>query len=484
MDDLDAKSGLPVLDVLKSKHPEAIIPPTEVLEDYESVPSFVPLDITACTVESVARKMSGGAGPGGVDSIALQSWLLRFGKESAKLREAIASFTRWMANESPPWAAYRAFMANRLIALDKCPGVRPVGVGEVWRRLFAKCVIKVAGGQAKDACGTSQLCAGLEAGIEGAVHAVNALWDVHQHDDDWGFLLVDARNAFNEGNRIAFLWTVRHRWPAGAKFTFNCYRHWAQLLVRSEDGDIAAILYSKEGCTQGDPLAMIVYGVGMLPLVEKLEEEIPDIVQPWYADDAGAAGDYENIAKYFELLVSEGPARGYFPEPTKSILVVQPENVERATAALSHLGFTICTGARYLSGHIGTDAEKSEWVDGKVAGWVAGVEALSKVAHPSPHCAFIGLQKSLQSEWMHLQRVVGDISNAFMPIEDAIINTFLPSLFDTPLAIPPDLRTITSLPVKKSGVGLPNPTSAAPHNHTSSKECTAVLTHALLTGEG
>ena len=211
MDDLDSKSGLPVLEVLQSKHPDAIIPPPEALEDYASVPSFVPLDITPCTVEGVARKMSGGAGPGGVDSIALQSWLLRFGKESCGLREAIASFTRWMANDSPPWAAYRAFMSNRLIALDKCPGVRPVGVGEVWRRLFAKCVIKVAGGQAKDACGTSQLCAGLEAGIEGAVHAVKALWDVHQHDDDWGFLLVDARNAFNEGNRIAFLWTIRHR---------------------------------------------------------------------------------------------------------------------------------------------------------------------------------------------------------------------------------------------------------------------------------
>ena len=203
-------------------------------------------------------------------------------------------------------------MSNRLIALDKCHGVRPVGVGEVWRRLFAKCIIKVAGGQAKDACGTSQLCAGLEAGIEGAVHAVNALWDVHQHDDDWGFLLVDTRNAFNEGNRTAFMWTIRHRWPAGVRFTFNCYRHWAQLLVRSVDGDEGTILFSKEGCTQGDPLAMIVYGIGMLPLVELLELNIPEIVQPWYADDAGAAGNYEHIEKYFRLLVKVVRTAFYF----------------------------------------------------------------------------------------------------------------------------------------------------------------------------
>jgi len=85
---------------------------------------------------------------------------------------------------------------------------------------------------------------------------------------------------------------------------------------------------------------------------------------------------------------------------------------------------------------------------------------------------------------MHLQRVVGDIGDAFDPIESAIISTFLPALFDTPQAIHKDLRALTSLPVKKAGIGLPNPTTAAPHNHTSSKECTAVLTNALLTGEG
>ena len=53
-----------------------------------------------------------------------------------------------------------------------------------------------------------------------------------------------------------------------------------------------------------------------------LEDDIDDIVKPWYADDAGAAGNYDNIEKYFVLLVKEGPARGYFPEPTRFILVV------------------------------------------------------------------------------------------------------------------------------------------------------------------
>ena len=64
-------------------------------------------------------------------------------------------------------------MFNRLVALDKYPGVRPVGIGEVWRRLMAKCVLEVAGHEGKAACGAHQLYCGLEAGIEGAVHALN-----------------------------------------------------------------------------------------------------------------------------------------------------------------------------------------------------------------------------------------------------------------------------------------------------------------------
>ena len=39
--------------------------------------------------------------------------------------------------------------------------------------------------------------------------------------------LVDAHNGFNELSRLAMLWTMRHCWPVGSKFAFNCYRNWA-----------------------------------------------------------------------------------------------------------------------------------------------------------------------------------------------------------------------------------------------------------------
>ena len=47
-----------------------------------------------------------------------------------------------------------------------------MGIGETLRRALAKLAMRAAGEQSKTACGNLQLCAGLEAGIEGATHAV------------------------------------------------------------------------------------------------------------------------------------------------------------------------------------------------------------------------------------------------------------------------------------------------------------------------
>ena len=102
----------------------------------------------------------------------LRNWLLHFGCASEEFRVVVASLEDWMANSSSPWADYRALMACRLVALDKRPRVRPVGIGETLCRALAKLVTRAAGDQAKTACGNLQLCAGLKAGIEGDTHSV------------------------------------------------------------------------------------------------------------------------------------------------------------------------------------------------------------------------------------------------------------------------------------------------------------------------
>ena len=60
----------------------------------------------------------------------------------------------------------------RLIPLDKSPGVRPIGVGEVLPSIIAIVILTVLKSDILNVTGYQQLCAGLESGCEGAVHAV------------------------------------------------------------------------------------------------------------------------------------------------------------------------------------------------------------------------------------------------------------------------------------------------------------------------
>ena len=66
-------------------------------------------------------------------------------------------------------------LASRLITIDKCPGVRPIGVGETSRRIIGKAVLTALKEDILDATGTSQLCAGQDGGSEAAIHAMRRM---------------------------------------------------------------------------------------------------------------------------------------------------------------------------------------------------------------------------------------------------------------------------------------------------------------------
>ena len=61
-----------------------------------------------------------------------------------------------------------------------------------------------------------------EEGAGGTQWALEALKFLTQEAEPSGTMLVDACNGFNELSRLAMLCTVQHRWPAGARFAFNC----------------------------------------------------------------------------------------------------------------------------------------------------------------------------------------------------------------------------------------------------------------------
>ena len=92
-----------MVEVLHAKHPEAQPPTAASLTPYTGCPpELTPLDITDDTVMAVVGRLSGGARPGGTDSVSLQHWLLRFGAASADIRLIVGDFIEWMSNGKPP----------------------------------------------------------------------------------------------------------------------------------------------------------------------------------------------------------------------------------------------------------------------------------------------------------------------------------------------------------------------------------------------
>ena len=65
-------------------------------------------------------------------------------------------------------------------------------MGECLRRIIGKVICHITRGDAESICGTSQLCAGLKCGIEGAIHVANELFEFS--DGPYGMMLIDANN--------------------------------------------------------------------------------------------------------------------------------------------------------------------------------------------------------------------------------------------------------------------------------------------------
>ena len=106
-DDQCTKTGRPVTEVLREKHPDMRVPPVEnpacaAFEEYGDVPETVPLDFTEDDVTWVASKLYGPEGALGAEAMELHNWLLCFGCASKEFRVVVAFLAEWMANSPPP----------------------------------------------------------------------------------------------------------------------------------------------------------------------------------------------------------------------------------------------------------------------------------------------------------------------------------------------------------------------------------------------
>ena len=348
-------------------------------------------------------------GPSGMDTRCWRRLCTAFHSVSSELCIAIALFARHICSSFVSPDILAPFVACCLIALDKQPGVRPIGVCEVVRRLVAKAVLSIIREDIMMAVGPLQLCAGQMAGVEAAIHSVRELFFCKDCD---AILMVDASNAFNSLNRVVALHNMRQICPPFATILINIYRSPACLFISGE------VLMSEEGTTQGDPLAMPLYALATILLIQQI-----------------------------------------------------PSGVEQITS----------NGCPYLGAAIGLESYIQSFVADKVKDWSEEITILARFAERQPHAAYCAFTHGLSSHWMFVSQTVPFDSVIFQPLEDMILQLFIPTLSGCP---PPcdNLRQLFALPARWGGLGIFIPTitsnnELAASRHIAEPLCLCIHDH-------
>ena len=316
------------------------------------------------------------------------------------------------------------------------------------------------------------MCGGQISGIEAAVHAVRTAFD---SSDSEAVLLVDATNAFNSLNRQVALQNIRRLCPPLATILINTYRAPTELFV---DGDT---LFSREGTTQGDPLAMPMYALATIPLINKLKGYSKQI---WYADDAATVGKLAELRVWWDILTKEGPNFGYYPNPSKMWLVTKEGCHTAGLSTFAGTGVNVTPDGRpYLGAAIGSPEYVENYVKARVDSWLSIVRNLTTIAKTQPHAVYSALTHGLSSKWTYLCRTVPNISNLLKPLDDILRTKLIPTLTGRPP--PSDLEcALFALPAKMGGLGTTIPSMQADQEHQSSLLVTSALQdHILLQDE-
>ena len=128
----------------------------------EDVPDSIYQQINGEIVRDAALRTKVSGGPSGVEANGFRRILASksFKRSGKDLFAAIAAMARRLCTECIDPLRIETILASRLIAMDKGEGsVRPIGFGEVIRRIMGKCVMHVTKPAAIGASGSLQFCA-------------------------------------------------------------------------------------------------------------------------------------------------------------------------------------------------------------------------------------------------------------------------------------------------------------------------------------
>ena len=188
----------------------------------------------------------------------------------------------------------------------------------------------------------------------------------------------------------------------------------------------------------------------------------------------------ERVRQWLDELIQEGPKFGYYPEPSKSIVIVKDGLMDKAKEKFGDLGLKMVEAHKFLGGFVGKEDTVRKLISKKVTKWAEVVEDLADAAVRYPQDTYIAFIKSLQCEWEYLQRAVENKGEEFSPLTEVIQKKFLPAVFGRELS---DWeKEMVKLPTSKGGLGIRDPSEVSLETHNISVEGTRILVEAVSNG--
>ena len=115
------------------------------------------------------------------------------------------------------------------------------------------------------------------------------------------------------------------------------------------------------------------------------------------ADYVTPSRNLEALRKWWDILMQIGPNYDYFPQPTKSWLIVKENKLEEAARVFEGTNIQISTeGKRHLGAVIGMEENKKNYTNDKISEWTKKINMLANIATTHTQTAYTAYVTSYQ----------------------------------------------------------------------------------------
>ena len=468
---------------LRTKHPQNVPLPIPPPRDI----SHVKFDLEISTDEVLNALQSFPKGTGcGRTGLRVSHLLDMYGGENKQFLQLLTDFIQLMAMGKAP-IQFAPFLSSAPLVplLKKNGSIRPIAVGEVFRRITSKIMVMKVRERALDILKPLQVGVGVPNGTEAVLNGLNRLIGDPSLPTSTTITSVDFENAFNNVDRQSFLNSIEEFFPElspWVQYTYCC-----SALLFLPGGDI---IEAVTGVQQGDPLGPLLFSLAIHPLLIRLQGINTGFQGPFsrpfisaYLDDVQlVTPTIESAILCLKEIDTMGPAMGLFRSHEKSF-VWQPhsETLQNSTEIMEqvqslaqiHLG----VGIEMLGGCISLDTNfVSNLAVSRATKVASSIETLMKLQDPQlclmllraclGMCKMIYCFRTSPPEALHAASSI--ITTSLHAALRYIVVAHGPFFGDFQFQL-------SSLPIRFSGLGITLPSDVVPYAFLTSQLATSSL---------